>query len=177
MRFTFAATIVFAAALILVVSFNISNYVSAQTDCVQALTAETTEGAWTDECQSRNRENTYARSYTFNLTAESEVTITLESDTDPYLYLLDDSDAIVEENDDIDYNGRNYNSQITRTLAPATTPSKPPLTLRIQPVILPLLSRESTSTAHSHHSPHRTEPQTPLPHPRSLRASSRFPTL
>ena len=46
------------------------------------------------------------------------VTITLESETDSYLFLLDDAEEIIVENDDIDTDGGNYNSRVTRTLDP-----------------------------------------------------------
>ena len=44
-------------------------------------------GEWADDCESAVGARGYARYYTFTLDEESEVTITLESDTDPYLYL------------------------------------------------------------------------------------------
>ena len=116
MRFTFAASVILAAALAFMALINPSNSTSAQTDCVQALSSAAVEGYWSADCPSRSRDSTYARFYTFTLYQEAEVTITLESETDPYLYLLDDSTAIVAENDDIDYDARNLNSRISHTL-------------------------------------------------------------
>ena len=116
MRFTFAASVGIAVALTLMALVNLSGSTSAQTGCEQALSSATVEGSWSADCTSRSRDNTYASFYTFTLDQESEVTITLESATDPYLFLLDDSDTIVAENDDIDYNARNLNSRITQTL-------------------------------------------------------------
>ena len=87
-------------------------------ECEQALVATITESSWTDECDSQNRENAYARFYTFTLGEQSIVTVTLESKTDPYLYLLDSEDDVVADNDDIDRDGDNYNSQIQETLEP-----------------------------------------------------------
>ena len=119
MRLTHAAAIILAIALTLIASFSVQNTTAAQTDCVQALTAATTEGSWTADCPSTNRDNAYARFYTFTLTQQTEVTITLESATDPYLFLLSGTGADADyltENDDIDAPSRNFNSRITRTL-------------------------------------------------------------
>ena len=119
MRLTHAAAIILAMALTLIASFSIQNTAAAQTDCVQALTAATTEGAWNTDCPSTNRDNAYARFYTFTLTQQAEVTITLESATDPYLFLLSGTGADADyltHNDDIDAPSRNFNSRITRTL-------------------------------------------------------------
>ena len=119
MRLTHAAAIILAIALTLIASFSVQNTTAAQTDCVQALTAATTEGAWNTDCPSTNRDNAYARFYTFTLTQQAEVTITLESATDPYLFLLSGTGADADyltENDDIDAPSRNFNSRITRTL-------------------------------------------------------------
>ena len=119
MRPAHAAAIILAIALTLLASFSVQNTAAAQTDCLQALTAAATEGSWTADCPSTNRDNAYARFYTFTLTQQAEVTITLESATDPYLFLLSgtgtDSDKLTE-NDDIDAPSRNFNSRITRTL-------------------------------------------------------------
>ena len=119
MRPSHAAAIILAIALTLLASFSVQNTAAAQTDCLQALTAAGTEGSWTADCPSTNRDNAYARFYTFTLTQQAEVTITLESATDPYLFLLSgtgtDSDKLTE-NDDIDAPSRNFNSRITRML-------------------------------------------------------------
>ncbi len=119
MRPAHAAAIILVMALTLIASFSVQNIAAAQTDCLQALTAAATEGSWTADCPSTNRDNAYARFYTFTLTEESEVTITLESATDPYLFLLSGTGADADyltENDDIDAPSRNFNSRITRTL-------------------------------------------------------------
>ena len=123
MRPAHAAAIILVMALTLIASFSLQNIAAAQTDCLQALTAAATEGSWTADCPSTNRDNAYARFYTFTLTQQAEVTITLESATDPYLFLLSgtgtDSDKLTE-NDDIDAPSRNFNSRITRTLNPGS---------------------------------------------------------
>ena len=119
MRLTHAAAIILAIALTLIASFSVQKTTAAQTDCVQALTAATTEGSWTADCPSTNRDSAYARFYTFTLTQQAEVTITLESATDPYLFLLSGTGADADyltHNDDIDAPSRNFNSRITRTL-------------------------------------------------------------
>ena len=60
--------------------------------CVTALgtlTGTVTEtGSWADDCDSVNRSGSYAHFYTFTLEAETEVTIDLTSEEDPFLYLL-----------------------------------------------------------------------------------------
>ena len=119
MRPAHAAAIILVMALTLIASFSVQNTAAAQTDCLQALTAAATEGSWTADCPSTNRDNAYARFYTFTLTQQAEVTITLESATDPYLFLLSGTGADADyltENDDIDAPSRNFNSRITRTL-------------------------------------------------------------
>ncbi len=118
MRFTFAASVILAVALAFTVLVNLSNSTSAQTDCVQALSSATVEGSWSADCPSRSRDSTYARFYIFTLDQEAEVTVTLESETDPYLFLLDDSDAIVAENDD--RAAGNYDSMIEERLDSGT---------------------------------------------------------
>jgi len=58
--------------------------------------------------------------YTFVMSQESEVTITLESSEDTYLFLLRGADRNGEkaaESDDIDSDAQNYNSRIVQTLA------------------------------------------------------------
>ncbi len=117
MRSTGTVAIIIAAILTFAFTLYIPSTSWAQANCVEALTAGVVEGEWTAECDSQNRDSTYARFYTFTLSDESEVTIDLESETDPYLFLLDDSDAIVAENDDINTPDRNYNSRIAMMLS------------------------------------------------------------
>ena len=86
-------------------------------------------GSWTpaSSCVSKKRaddddeDGAYAEYYTFTLTQQSEVTITLEStEVDTYLYLLSGAgkDGDQEDfNDDIDYNNDITNSRIVKTLA------------------------------------------------------------
>ena len=93
---------------------------AAQTACTQPLTSEVTQGSWSADCLSTQRDNSYARAYTFSLSRQSDVTIDLQSQTDTYLYLLSGtgaSAAYLDENDDIDTDGGDYNSRITKTLA------------------------------------------------------------
>ena len=86
-------------------------------------------GTWGDaSCVSETRPNDaddggtagetyYARFYTFTLDEASDVTVTLKSDEDTYLYLLDGhgkSGRVVAENDDL--NDDNRDSRITKRL-------------------------------------------------------------
>ena len=74
--------------------------------CVEAVDADgTISGSWAADCESSHsdRSGHYARYYTFSLTESAEVTITLESSTDPYLYLRDGAGregSVLCENDD-----------------------------------------------------------------------------
>ena len=107
---------IFVMTLALSLPLGVSHDVAAQTDCSRPLTADRVEDSWTAECQSQSRQNSYARYYTFTLTEQAVVTITLESETDSYLFLLDYAEDIIVENDDIDTG--NFNSRVTRTLDP-----------------------------------------------------------
>ena len=125
MRPSHAAAIILAIALTLIASLNISPTAAAQTDCVQPLTATTTEGTWSTDCTSsipapHGSGDRYARFYTFTLDAESDATIDLSSDEDTFLYLRNgittDGDTVAD-NDDIDTANRDLNSRIVETLA------------------------------------------------------------
>ena len=86
--------------------------------CADALTADgTSSGTWADNCQSQADGRGYARYFTFTLAQQTDVTITLDSTTDPYLYLRSGgkTGTVVAENDD--HNGDLTKSQIVRTLA------------------------------------------------------------
>ncbi|MXY46045.1 MAG: S8 family serine peptidase [Chloroflexi bacterium] len=87
-----------------------------------------TNGSWNSACTTdRDIATANALSgtrnagyYTFALSQQSEVTITLESSKDTYLFLLSGhgrNGEKVAENDDIDTPRRNYNSRIVETLA------------------------------------------------------------
>ena len=108
-----------------------SNVVSATTDsasptptdpCVETLTADgTVSGQWATGCDSQVSARGYARYYTFELAAESEVTITLEltsGNADTFLYLRQGENAkagsVLHENDD---DGATTRSKIDETLA------------------------------------------------------------
>ncbi len=88
--------LIYAVAIILVTAFALflplnHDIASAQTTCVQSLTGAVTNGAWTSDCVSENDADIgtfYARFYTFTLDEPADVTITLTSDIDTYLYLL-----------------------------------------------------------------------------------------
>ena len=74
--------------------------------CVEAVDADgVNDGSWNSDCESSHsdRSGHYARYYTFSLTESAEVTITLESSTDPYLYLREGAGgegSVLCENDD-----------------------------------------------------------------------------
>ena len=74
--------------------------------CVDTIAGDgAIDGSWASDCASENRSGSYARYYKFTLAEQSEVAITLESDVDTYLYLLEGAGrdgAIVDnyENDD-----------------------------------------------------------------------------
>ena len=77
----------------------------------------TLTGTWAEGCPSTNRDGSYARFYTFTLAEETEITIDLTSDEDPYLFLLQGTGTVgtvEEENDDIE--SGNTDSQIVTTL-------------------------------------------------------------
>ncbi|MDE2686464.1 MAG: procyclic acidic repetitive family protein [Chloroflexota bacterium] len=62
----------------------------------------------------------YASYYTFVLSQQSEVTITLDSSEDTYLFLLSGygrNGGVIEQNDDIDTDAQNHNSRVVATLA------------------------------------------------------------
>ena len=124
MRLTHATAIILIIALTLIASFSVQNTAAAQTQCVQALTAATTEGAWTTDCTSdisapSGSGDRYARFYTFTLDAESDVTINLSSDEDAFLYLRSGTStdgSALHENDDYNYPA-STDSRIIETLS------------------------------------------------------------
>ena len=75
-------------------------------------------GNWTSECTSENQSGSYARYYTFSLTQEAEVTVTLESSVNTYLNLLEGAGRdgrLLHSNNDI--TPGNTNSRIQETLS------------------------------------------------------------
>ena len=93
--------------------------------CEKAITADgTIEGSWDDTCVSEKDAisgtgDRYARFYTFTLDAAADVTISLESEEDTYLYVLEGHGKggdTRHENDDIQA-GVNLNSQISENLS------------------------------------------------------------
>ena len=84
-----------------------------------------TTGAWTSDCESEVSGRGYAKYYTFTLDEGSEVTISLESSVDTYLYLRSGesrSGAALHENDDHEGGGlsRTTDSRISETLGAGT---------------------------------------------------------
>ena len=92
--------------------------------CVEPVDGDgTTEGSWDDTCLSvkaalSGTGDRYARFYTFTLDEAANVTITLESDEDTYLYVLQghgkDGETL-HSNDDLVY-GVNTNSRLSENL-------------------------------------------------------------
>ena len=83
----------------------------------------TTSAAWAEDCQSQQRDMSYARYYTFTLAQEAQVTIELTSEVDTYLYLRTGdarSGDFLYENDDIASGGVNLNSRISEALSAST---------------------------------------------------------
>ena len=121
MRIARPITFIFVMVLALALPHGPSHEVFAQTECVQALDSVAVEGTWNGDCLSRSREDAYARYYIFSILQQSDVSITLESETDPYLFLLSGTGAdadYLSENDDIDTGSHNFHSNITITLEP-----------------------------------------------------------
>ena len=94
--------------------------------CAEKLTADgEVSGTWAEGCVSETRDGPYARYYSFTLSQEKEVTITLESDdADSYLYLREGDDvrsgtALNAHADDDDAGG-GRNAQIQETLPAGT---------------------------------------------------------
>ena len=94
-------------------------------ECLESVDADgEIEGTWDDTCVSDKSAisgtgDRYARYYTFTLDAAADVTITLESEEDTYLYLLGGhgrSETVLYEEDDINYPS-NTNSRISENLA------------------------------------------------------------
>ena len=74
-------------------------------ECVNSLGSTPAEGTWTADCLSINRTENglhYARYYTFSLDRRTTIELTLESRTDPYLILLDETSNILVQDDDDD---------------------------------------------------------------------------
>ena len=97
-------------------------------NCVDQLPDEMiVEGTWNTDCTSdvtapQGRGDRYARFYTFTLDAESDVTITLSSDEDAFLYLragISTDGAALHENDDYNYPA-STDSRIEETLEAGT---------------------------------------------------------
>ena len=76
-------------------------------------------GNWAWDCDSTNREGSYARFYTFTLSQEAALQIDLVSTEDPYVFLLEgvgSDGTVMAKNDDV-VAGTDLNSQISATLA------------------------------------------------------------
>ena len=97
--------------------------------CLTGIASDGAEnGSWSSACTTDRNLVTanapvgtrYAGYYTFVLSQQSDVTITLESSEDTYLFLLSGhgrNGGVIEQNDDIDSGAQNYNSRVVATLA------------------------------------------------------------
>jgi pimeloyl-ACP methyl ester carboxylesterase len=90
--------------------------------CTSSLSLNTTTpGSWSSACQSAHRAGSYARYYTFSLSATTALDAALSSTAaDAYLYLLQgtgSSGSVLAQNDD---GAGNNNSRIQMTLQPGS---------------------------------------------------------
>jgi len=96
--------------------------ISVSDECFKSIALNTdVSGSWVSSCTSTHSDGHYAKYYTFTLSSSKEVTIDLESSTDPVLFLLSGSGPggiVLETNDDIGNN--NKNSRITAVLSAGT---------------------------------------------------------
>ena len=101
-------------------SFTLSVRPLQETEALGPLTrsVDRSNSLWISDHESTQQMGSYARSYTFTLTAATHVVINLTSPEDPYLFLLDTGGAVVHENDNV--TTRNLNSRIDQTLAAGT---------------------------------------------------------
>ena len=93
-----------------------------ESSCTETLTGDgAVSGSWGSGCASENRSGSYARYYTFTLTEAAEVSITLESGVDTYLFLLDGAGRVLNVDDDDDDNqftlASDTDSGLKRTLS------------------------------------------------------------
>ena len=73
---------------------------------------QTKNGSWTEGCDSRNRDTSYARYFTFSLSSLTQVQMDLMSDTDTVMFLLDGAGmegSVITSDDD---GGEGLNSRI-----------------------------------------------------------------
>ena len=86
--------------------------------------SESSQGIWSNRCESENRDDSYAKHFNFTLASASTVTIELVSAINPYLFLMSGqgiSGPVVAENDDSRDNELGYrNSRITYEAAAGT---------------------------------------------------------
>lgn len=113
----------YVALAMLVAILALTPLAHAQADpCTEDIAGNTTiSGDLADNCVSGNREGSYARFYTLNIDTQAQVTVTLESVVDPYLFLFQGGDKdgpIVAENDD--HEESRVVSQVVADLSPGT---------------------------------------------------------
>ena len=109
-----------AASIAVTINVTVAGVREPSSSCVQPLAVDggAAVGSWGNDCPSVNKEGSYARYYTFALSEESQVSITLESEEDTYLFLLEGSGTsggLLHKDDD--YPGGGTDSQIMETLS------------------------------------------------------------
>ena len=101
---------------------DLSGSATSDDECVEAISADgVITGNWMSDCASEGRSGSYARYYTFTLVDESEVTVTLESDEDTYLFIREGAGrdgSVLHEHDDIESGGADTDSMLSVTLQP-----------------------------------------------------------
>ena len=94
----------------------------ALAQCISSIGLDSrVSGSWVSSCTSTHSAGHYAKYYTLTLSSSKEVTIDLESLTDPFLRLLDGAGTagtVLATNDDISFD--NKNSRITTVLSAGT---------------------------------------------------------
>ena len=73
--------------------------------CIEPLAGSRVDGMWDGDCESSERSGSYARFYRFTIADSADVTITLVSAVDPFLYVRDGlrrNGTVLHVNDDYD---------------------------------------------------------------------------
>ena len=157
------------------------------------VTATTTRsGSWSSSCRSVHRTENgvhYARYYSFRLTQASNVEISLNSRTDPYLFVLNGSGTggtVLHENDDHNYR----NSFVSATFQPGmhtveattyagTATGSFELIVEVTgaaPTHTPTATGTPTTTSTPTHTPTSTATSTPRPNVTATRTPTRTHT-
>ena len=123
-RIIFVSIPILAMALLSIV-LSTAALSQAQSECVLPLSSDSVSGNWDGTCLStrpapQDGGVRYARFYTFTVSSEAALAITLSSTEDTYLYVLHGhgtSGTVDYENDDLDNSG-NTDSAVSETFQP-----------------------------------------------------------